>query len=61
VALAPVIFNERLEDVGAVSGVLLAAALIAVTLGVWLLASSPAVGDVIAAGEAEAVVLEPSG
>ena len=59
--LAPVIFNERLEDVGAVSGVLLAAALIAVTLGVWLLASSPAVGDVIAAGEAEAVVLEPSG
>ena len=60
VALAPVIFNERLTDVGTASAIALSAALIAVALGVWLLASSPAVSDVIAAGEAEAVVLEPS-
>ncbi len=61
VALAPVVFNERLRTWAPCPACLLAAALIAVTLGVWLLASSPAVGDMIAAGEAEAVVLEPSG
>jgi drug/metabolite transporter (DMT)-like permease len=52
VALAPVVFNERLADLDAVSGGLLFAAMATVVLGIWLLASSPAVGDMIAASEA---------
>ena len=60
VALAPVVFNERLSDVDALSSGLLVLALLAVIAGVWLLASSPMVGDMIAAGEHEATVHAPS-
>ena len=58
VGLAPVVFNERLSGVSTVSSGLLVVALIAVILGVWMLASSPLVGDMIAAGEHEAAVLD---
>ena len=60
VALAPVVFNERLSRLGSpASGVLLASVAV-VIVGVWLLASSPVVGDMIAAGEHEAAVHVPT-